>query len=174
MCPPTRLVHWPGMATTEFLATYLNDHLAGAVAGVDLAYKIAKDMEGTPSGPPMTLLAEEIEADKAQLEALIDALDFDQDTLKRAAAWVAEKASRLRLNRVATGGEGLALLLSMEALSGGIEAKRCLWEALQEMADAEPAVARLDPATLAQRAKAQHDVLETYRRAIAPAATGCD
>lgn len=164
------------MATTELLATYLNDHLAGATFGVDLAQKIAQDMVGTPGGPPMAQLALEIEADKAQLEQLIEALDFDQDTVKRAAAWVAEKASRLRLNRVATGSEGLALLLSMEALSGGIEAKCCLWQALQEVSAAEPAVARLDPTILVKRAEAQRDLLETYRRAIVPAATAttCD
>ncbi len=152
------------------LATYLNDHLAGAIFGIDLVHRIAQDLEGTPSGPQMAQLAAEIEADKAQLEELIDALDFDQDTVKRAAAWVAEKASRLRLNRVATGSEGLALLLSMEALSGGIEAKRCLWQALREVAGAEPTVARLDPANLVKRAEAQRDLLETYRRAIVPAA----
>ncbi len=160
-----------GMATTGLLATYLNDHLAGATFGVDLAHRIARDMEGTPGGLPMAQLAEEIEADRAQLEELIDALDFDQGTVKRVVAWVAEKASRLRLNRLATGSEGLSLLLSMEALSGGIEAKRCLWQALQEVSGAEPAVARLDPDILVMRAEAQRDLLETYRRAVVLAAT---
>jgi hypothetical protein len=162
------------MATKELLATYLDDHLAGATAGVDLAHKLAEDTEGTPMGPPMKQLASDIEADKGQLEALIDALDLDQGTVKRAAAWMAEKASRLRLNQVSAGSGALALLFSMEMLSAGIEGKRSLWQTLEEVAGAEPAVARLDLAALVQRAQAQHDVLERYRRAIALAATGCE
>lgn len=161
------------MATNELLETYLNDHLAGSTAGLDLAREIAEDTVGTPVGPAMAQLADDIEADRVVLEGLIATLGFGQHNLKQAAAWMAEKMSRLRLNRVSAGSQGLALLMSMEMLSMGIEGKRNLWQALEEIAAREPAVAKLDLPTLVSRAEAQHDVLENYRRALAPAALGC-
>ena len=158
--------------TNELLETYLNDHLAGATAGVDLAGEIASDTEGTPVAAAMRQLAEDIEADRKVLEGLIATLGLEQHTVKQAAAWMAEKMSRLRLNRVSAGSHQLAVLMSLEMLSIGVEGKRCLWQALEEITSKEPAVAALDLATLEKRAAAQQDVLETYRRAAAPAALG--
>ena len=159
--------------TNELLETYLNDHLAGATAGVDLAREIASDTEGTPVAAVMRQLADDIEADRTVLEGLITSLDFEQHTVKQAAAWMAEKMSRLRLNRVSAGSHELALLMSLETLSMGVEGKRCLWQALEEIAPKEPAVAAVDLPRLVKRAVAQQELLETYRRAVAPAALGC-
>lgn len=157
------------MATSELLETYLNDHLAGATAGVDLARQIA---EGTGAGAAMARLADDIAADRDVLEALVDKLGLAQHTVKHAAAWMAEKATRLRLNRVAAGSDGMALLMSLEALSMGVDGKRDLWQTLGEVADAEPTVAALDLDGLLQRAEAQHHVIEVHRRALAPSALG--
>ena len=104
------------MGTNELLETYLNDHLAGATAGLDLARRLTEDTEGTPVGAAMQQLADDIEADRAVLEDLVGRLGFEEQTVKQAAAWMAEKASRLRLNRVSAGSDALALLLSMETL----------------------------------------------------------
>ena len=161
------------MATNELLETYLNDHLAGATAGVDLARRLAEETEGTPVGAAMHQLAEDIEADRSVLESLVDRLGFEEQTVKQAAAWMAEKASRLRLNRVSAGNDALALLLSMETLSMGVDGKRNLWHSLQEIAVDVPVLAALDLAELVERAESQHAVLEKYRRAAAPAALGC-
>jgi hypothetical protein len=38
------------MPSRELLGTYLNDHLAGAAAGVELAGKLAATYQGTPFG----------------------------------------------------------------------------------------------------------------------------
>ena len=45
------------MAASDQLATYLNDHLAGAMAGRDLAQKIADTNQGTPMGSSMAEVA---------------------------------------------------------------------------------------------------------------------
>jgi hypothetical protein len=161
------------MATNELLETYLNDHLAGATAGVDLARRLAEETEGTPVGAAMHQLADDIEADRSVLESLVDRLGFEEHTVKQAAAWMAEKASRVRLSRVSAGSDALALHLSMETLSMGVDGKRSLWQSLQEIAVDVPILAALDLAALAERAESQHAVLEKYRRAAAPAALGC-
>ncbi|MDQ3978114.1 MAG: hypothetical protein M3314_00980 [Actinomycetota bacterium] len=156
----------------DLLSIYLNDHLAGATAGVDLAREIAEDTAGSTLGRVMEQLARDIEADRAVLEELIERLEFGQQTVKQAVGWMAEKMSRLRLNRVSAGSDELAFLMSLEALAMGVDGKRNLWQALQEVAAQEPAVAELDLPALVRRAEAQHDVLETHRRAAAPAALG--
>lgn len=160
------------MTTNELLETYLNDHLAGATAGVDLAREIADDAKGTPSAAALEQVADDIEADRAVLEGLIADLGFSRHVVKHAAAWMAEKVSRFRLNRASVGSHSLALLMSMETLSMGIEGKRDLWQALTVMAGGEPAVAALDLAGLEQRAREQRAVVETCRRDVAPGALG--
>lgn len=161
------------MARNELLETYLNDHLAGATAGVDLARRLAEETEGTPVGAAMHQLAEDIEADRTVLEGLASRLGIEEQPVKQASAWMAEKASRLRLNRVSAGSDAVALLLSMETLSIGVDGKRNLWHSLQEIAVDVPVLATLDLAALVERAESQHAVLEMYRRAAAPAALGC-
>jgi len=154
------------------LETYLTDHLAGAGSGVDLARRVAEMAQGTAAGPALREVAEAVEADRQVLADLVDRLGSGQRALKQAAAWAAEKASRLRLNRASAGSAELALLMSMEALSAGVEGKRALWQALQAAAPDEPAVAGLDLEALEERAAAQLDALEAQRRALAPAAIG--
>ena len=161
------------MATNELLETYLNDHLAGATSGLDLARRLAEETEGTPAGAAMRQLADDIEADRTVLEDLVGRLGFEQHTVKQAAAWMAEKASRLRLDRVSAGSDALALLLSMETLSMGVDGKRNLWHSLQEIAVDVPLLAGLDLAALVERADSQHAVLENCRRDAAPTALGC-
>ncbi len=121
----------------------------------------------------MQQLATDVEADRTVLEDLVGRLGFEQQTVKQAAAWTAEKASRLRLARVSAGSDALSLLLSMETLSMGVDGKRNLWQSLQEIAVDVPVLAGLDLATLVERADSQHAVLEDCRRTAAPAALGC-
>ena len=149
------------------LDTYLNDHLAGAAAGVELAQRIEEDAQETPAGPLVTGLADQIEADRQTLKELMDYLGIEEEKGKQAIGWVAEKMSRLRLNRAATGSQDLALLLTMETLAAGIEGKRCLWQSLQVVAEVDPSQEGLDLDTLLARVDEQRNRLEQARRAIA-------
>ena len=51
---------------------YLNDHLAGAMLGSDLAEQLRKENEGTPLGELMATLAPRIEDDR---QTLIDLME---------------------------------------------------------------------------------------------------
>lgn len=155
------------MAEPELLDTYLNDHLAGATAGVDLANEIAEDSRDTALGPEMTRLATDIEADRQSLVEIMDALGIEKGAVKQAIGWMAEKMSRLRLNRAAAGSDELSLLLSIEALSMGVEAKRSLWQALAVVAPAVPGLSAVELSTLEQRAEDQIARLVAARTAVA-------
>ena len=75
---------------------------------------------------------------------------------------------KLRLNDWA-GGE-FRLFEALEALSLGIEGKRCLWVALAGAAEQSPALRLLDYAHLAARAQEQRTRVEAKRLETAAAA----
>ena len=77
---------------------YLNDHLAGAILGSDLAEQIRKRHEGSPLGELMGSLAPQIEEDRQTLVDLMERMDVSKNPLKQASGWVAEKASRVKFS----------------------------------------------------------------------------
>jgi hypothetical protein len=146
---------------------YLNDHLAGATFGADLARRLEARTEGTDFQPEMSRLAAEIEADLETLTELMQRMDAPRDSTKRVTAWVAEKASRLKLAGLTSGDDELATFLSIEALSLGVEGKVSLWTTLRELRDRYPELLSADLDQLLLRAQRQRHVLEVERVAAA-------
>jgi hypothetical protein len=146
---------------------YLNDHLAGAMFGADLARQLEARTEGTDFQPEMSRLAAEIEADLDTLIDLMDRIGATRNPSKQVTAWVAEKASRLKLTGLTSGRDELGTFLSIEALSLGVEGKASLWTTLRELRDQYPELPSSDLDDLLQRAQRQRQVLETERIAAA-------
>ena len=158
------------MASNEALTAYLNDHLAGSAAGVELAEKLRDNNQGTELGRDMVALHHDISQDRDALEELLRHLDLERHPVKEAAGWVLEKLSRLRVNPAMTGSAELTRLMETEALSLGIEGKLSLWVALKEAAAADPRLAGTDYDHLIERARSQRRTLEPHRLAAAVAA----
>lgn len=55
----------------RLLSTYLNDHLAGATAGLELARRAARSNRGSTYGRVLSELVEEIAEDRSALEAVM-------------------------------------------------------------------------------------------------------
>jgi hypothetical protein len=146
---------------------YLNDHLAGATFGADLARQLEAQTEGTDAQPEMSRLATEIEADLDTLTDLMKRMGSTRSPSKQATAWVAEKASRLKLTGLTAQDDRLGTFLSMEALSLGVEGKTSLWTTLREIRDRYPELLSTDLDDLLQRAQRQRQTLETERIAAA-------
>jgi hypothetical protein len=155
------------MASAKGLETYLNDHLAGAAAGSELASKISSEHASTRFGPFLAELARDIEQDKVTLEGLMERLGIQQSPVKQAAGWIAEKVSRLKLSETMTGDHDLKRLLEFETLSLGIEGKLSMWRALIEVSDSHPELAVIDLGRLAKRAESQRSTLEDHRLQVA-------
>ncbi|MGH3794768.1 MAG: hypothetical protein ACRDSP_07745 [Pseudonocardiaceae bacterium] len=155
------------MASTEPLAIYLNDHLAGASAGSELAQKMASESGGTPLGTFLAELARDIEQDLKTLEELMGRLGVEKDPVKKAAGWILEKFSRLKLSEQLTGSADLKHLLEFEALSLGIEGKLSMWHALKQVSDRNTELAATDLDGLAKRAQDQRATLEEHRIEVA-------
>jgi hypothetical protein len=147
----------------KYLGIYLNDHLAGSTAGLELAKRAAGENEGGELGAFLAELREEIAEDRATLEKIMDELGVGRDQVKVVAAWVGEKAGRLKLNGHLTGYSPLSPLVELEALSLGIEGKRLMWVALAETLGDRIGVDRL--ATLTERAERQRAGVERHRLA---------
>ena len=141
------------------LEIYLNDHLAGAAFGCELARRVLRENEGTQFAPVLRELVAEIEHDRAELGALRARLGVPRDRLKETGGWLAEKAGRLKPNDGGGGYSPLSRLLETEGLTGGVQAKLLLWRSLRELA---PTDARLDAGELDRlvgRAQSQLDRL---------------
>jgi hypothetical protein len=145
------------------LSIYLNDHLAGATAGANLARRAAGSNEGTDYGPVLEAIADEIEEDRAALLHVMQRLAVGQDHLKTALAWGAERAGRLKLNGQLLGYSPLSRLEEIEALALGVEGKLALWRALNATHGSDPRLAEVDFAELIDRARAQRRRLERLR-----------
>lgn len=152
------------------LATYLNDHLAGATAGRELARRAASNNRGSPLGQFLVVLAQEIDEDRDALLALMSELEVGTDRIKVLGGWTAEKLARLKPNGRLLSYSPLSRLVEVEGLLLGVRGKLALWQALEVIQAGEPGLAKADLAFLSQRAERQLAELEQHRRAVAPGA----
>lgn len=143
----------------ELLGIYLNDHLAGATLGVELARRLQASNEDDPEfGPVLTEVCAEIEADRETLKAVMDQLGVGQSKLKPLAAVLGERLGRLKLNGRLWGYSPLSRLDELELLQIGVAGKRRLWRALEHTHANE--LSGFDPGALAERATEQLRRLE--------------
>jgi len=145
------------------IETYLNDHLAGAVAAIELLEHLESAHKGTSLQIRFAELRRDISADRHELESLMVALNVDQSSLRKASAWLTEKFTQLKLRLDDPSGGPLLLLESIEVISLGIEGKRLLWRALRATSEKSYALKALDYERLIKRAEEQRDRVETIR-----------
>jgi hypothetical protein len=146
---------------SDRLATYLNDHLAGARFAIDLLERLRDAHAEEPLGRFAGELLVNICEDRAVLQEIADQVGCGENSVKEAIAWLAEKASRLKL-RVDTEAE-LGVFETLEAISLGILGKLALWRALAVIASTDAHLRGIDLDQLAARAEAQYAQVETYR-----------
>ena len=147
--------------SAEALVTYLNDHLAGSVAAVELVEWASRAHEGTPLGRFLAELGEDIKADQETLRDILKRVGGSENRVKQAGAWLTEKASRLKLG--STDEAPLARLEALESLGLGILGKLALWHALRAVTPGHRELMGFDFARLEQRAAEQHDRVEARR-----------
>lgn len=152
-----------GPSRQAMLGVYLNDHLAGATAGSELASRMARSHRGLEDGAPLTRLAAEIAQDRSALLTLMAALGVEVRNYKVIAAWIGEKAGRLKFNGRFLGRSPLSDLEELEVLRLGVEGKGAGWRTLRALADTDP---RLDAGHLEEliaAAGSQAEQLEELR-----------
>ena len=149
------------------LATYLNDHLAGSEAALELLDHLETEHAGTQIAMLASGLRQDVEADRRELEKLMTRLGISQSATRKATAWLSEKATQLKLGLDDPKGGGLRLLEIFEALSLGIEGKRLLWRSLKTAAVYNPELQGTDYQSLEHRADDQRLGIEPFRMGAA-------
>ena len=153
----------------DALQTYLNDHLAGSVMAIELGERTIRENEGGPVAARLSRLVEQIREDQTVLKGVIERLGTGESSLKKAGAWLAEKAGRVKLGGTDEPGD-LSRLEVLEMLTTGVHGKRALWRALRVVAVRYEELRGLDLDLLERRAVEQHDELEAMRLEAAKAA----
>lgn len=154
----------------EHLATYLNDHLAGSVVALELMENLEAVYAGSPVADFIAELRADIEADRQELEAVMNGLKISESRTRKASAWLTEKLTELKLRLDDSTRGDLRLFESLEALSLGIEGKKSLWVALSAAAEVSPRLRLADYERLIQRAEEQRSRVEAKRIEVAKAA----
>jgi hypothetical protein len=151
------------MAGADLVGIYLNDHLAGATLGAGLARRTAAALEGTAEAGDLRRFAAEVAQDRAALLRIMAALGVPVRRYKTYAAWIGEKAGRLKFNGHLSTRSPLSSLEELEMLRLGVEGKAAGWRTLRVLADQD---SRLDPDQLdrlIERAQRQAGLLEELR-----------
>jgi hypothetical protein len=150
----------------DLLGVYLNDHLAGSTAGLELARRMAASAE-PQFAAVLRGLVPEIAEDRSALVAIMATLEIPIRGYKVFAAWAGEKIGRLKLNGHVLSRSPLSSLEETEILRLGVEGKAAAWRTLRTLAsrDSRLDAGRLDE--LLARADRQSSALETLRATIA-------
>jgi hypothetical protein len=139
---------------------YLNDHLAGSAAALELLAELQK-AQGVASWA--SRVRSDIAEDHEELEGLMRRAGIARSPARQTVAWVTEKVAQLK-TRVDDRSNGFLQRLELiETLALGIDGKRALWTALQAAADEIPALQQVDYTRLIERAEQQRRLVETHR-----------
>jgi hypothetical protein len=163
----------PPADSAGLLAVYLNDHLVGATAGLELFRRSAQaqaraDTQRDPEhGGPLAGLARQVEQDRDSLIQIMTDLGVSTDHPKVALGWLAEKAGRLKPNGRLFSRSPLSDLLELESMLLGVHGKAACWRTLRTLADTDERLFADHLDTLLERAEQQSAELERLRLAAA-------
>jgi hypothetical protein len=147
----------------DLLRIHLNDHLALLAGGVAAAERARSNNAGTPLAESLEAFVRDLREDREHVERVLAALNLSRNPVKPAAAVVAERLGRLKMNGQLTGYSPLSRLVELEGAVLVAEAQRVLWTGLREVAPQDPALASLPYDELVSRSTRWHDDLDRLR-----------
>jgi hypothetical protein len=111
----------------DWLPPYLQDHLAGSVAALDIARRRRDAETDGPSKVALERFIQDVEEDRARLRELMSGLGIAPSVSKQA---MATGVSWLDAARSAVGPSGLNRIRDLELLLMGVRGKELLWHTL--------------------------------------------
>src|SRR5262249_10080970 len=145
----------------EYLAIYLNDHLAGSLIAIEILEHL--ETEASDSMPDLPALKADIEADRHQLKTLMDRLHIPESRVRKVTSWIAEQVAEAKFEADDETQGTLRRLERLEALAVGIDGKSALWRALNAAAEVAPELRGMDYEHLTERAQKQRSHVEILR-----------
>ena len=161
------------MSGKDQLIAYLNDHLSGSVAALQLIEHQRGLNLPVEAKEFYTALQRDIEDDQRSLEDIIRRAGGEPSQIRKAGGWIAEKLARVKLVIDKASSGAIEDFEVLEVLLLGIHGKAALWRALRVAGPASLQGTELD--VLERRAREQVDRVEARRlivarMALAPAA----
>jgi hypothetical protein len=163
-----------GATHPELLAVYCNDHIASAAGGIELVTRMIGAHKGTRHEAPLRQLLDELRQEKSDLTATTRALGLPVRQYKQVAVWVAEKASRLKLNGHLLSRSPLSDLVEFEFLASAVRGKRSGFETLRIAAEVDQRIDKVLLDSLIEQANRQYRWLTDVRREVAAEVFGGD
>src|SRR5688572_8209024 len=111
----------------RLLTIYLQDHRAGAEAGVRLAHRCRDHAPDDAAAAELSQVVADIEEDRQTLAAIMAGLGVDRSPVKHVAGLAAERLGRLKLNGRLVRTSPLSVVVELEGLIGAVSVKRQLW-----------------------------------------------
>ena len=148
----------------ERLHFYLNDHLAGSVAAIELIDNLIEHHPEDRFGKFFRDLRNEIHADQETLRGLIRKIGAEESAIRKAGAWLAEKLGRAKFGDT---GDSIEMLQALEGLALGVTGKELLWRSLEAVAPNFPELQGTNFGELEKRAQDQFQRIETLRMEMA-------
>jgi helicase-like protein len=147
------------------LIAYLRDHLSGADMALRVVHRLGSTHEGTEVGTLFRRLSNELEEDRSVVRTLLMQLGASGRSIKRVAGFASGTVLR-----VTAGGEpgDVSLFRTLEALAVGVQGKRCLWRALQNLRTVPLTVDGMNFVELEAKAVRQWEAIEEHRRVLVP------
>lgn len=150
------------------LFVYINDHIAGSVAALELIDHLIETYADQPLESFLVDLRRDVQADQEVLKQLLGNAEQKESLPRKIAGWVTEKFARSKIKLADEQIGGLGLVQALEILALGIRGKQLLWRALAT--SNWHSLQDLDLARLEQRAIEQQKRVDENRLAAARAA----
>lgn len=148
------------------LEIYLSDHFGGSIYAVELIRSCVDTYPDPPLGPFFENLLRDVQEDQEVLRTFLLRIGGTESPIKSAAAWAAEKLSRIK-HIESSEFPGAGLLERLETLSLGVVGKRSLWQALGAASGGTGRFGGVEVAKLERRAEDQLQEIERHRLAAA-------
>ena len=148
---------------TDYLAIYLRDQLALALAWRELAERSARSNRGSPVGEALGEVATGMAEDVRTFQRLMSVLGVRPNPVKLGLAVVAERVGRLKTNGRLLKYSPLSRFVELDMLSIGIQSKKQLWATLRDIAGLAGRVPDVNFDDLIHRARQQHERLDPFR-----------
>lgn len=158
------------MVTQRRLRIYLSDHLATTIATRELAKRSLGRNRGSELGAFLEGFLQDHSRERAVLVEAMRRMGVAPQTFKVAAAWMAERVGRLKLNGQLSGYSPLSRLIEIEGLLALIRGARSMWLVLERLDD--PRLRGLDLLERAERAERYMAELERIELEFVPEAIG--
>lgn len=147
------------MSVHDLLHIYLNDHLAGANAGVTLFRRATASHRGSDIGAELVELTTQAEEDLDALRTLMHRLGIEENKAMTTLGRIGAELGRLKPNGFVVRRSPLSSVVELEALRDAVAAKIAGWQVLRAVAAHDNRVTREELETLLERAQDQAERL---------------